>query len=155
MYKTNEVICVCCKCKREFPCKALGRTELEANFKLRDMLNRSKCPDCIKESIEARALAIAEEYNLPHIVGYTDKQIAFAFSLRSRYVAAHFNEIKYVREELEKIDPAKIKNAAEKRGLEPADCVEQAFAQIGALKPYICAVESSAPKIIEVLNNKV
>lgn len=148
---TVEVTCTCKECKQEFTCKAECRDEIEANFKYSKFQNRAICPECVKKENMRKAEEQAKKYKLPVIIGYTDRQIAYASSLRNQYIQKHASEIQYVQEQLEKINPAMISSAAEKRGIDPSLCVEQAFMQIGAGKAYVCLREKSAKRIIEVL----
>lgn len=56
--------------------------------------NCTTCPECWKKEQDEKGKALAAEYNLPEITGISDKQIAYAETLRARYMLNSDCELK-------------------------------------------------------------
>ena len=86
-----------------FSCGHTGEVQLFGSNKDRERKIKwyeesALCPECYKRQQEERCKALAAEYNLPEITGVSDKQIAFAESLRGRYLTNYEAELEKLTE---------------------------------------------------------
>lgn len=84
-----------------FSCGHTGEVQLFGSNKDRERKIKwyeesALCPNCYKKQQEERGKELAAEYNLPEITGVSDKQIAFAESLRGRYLTSSEAELTFI-----------------------------------------------------------
>lgn len=145
-----EVECVCSKCQKIFIFKKECHNGLDAEKARRYALkHRDTCPECYAAEQHQLAMDRAVALNLPEIRGRTEKQISFAFSLRDKYITSHEVGIRYAMTQLDKVNPNRIPPAAQKRGLEEEECVEEAFRRVDLHKEFLCLTESDARILID------
>ena len=152
---TTEIECVCSNCRKVFICKKECRNGLEAEkFRAYALKHRNICPSCYSAEQQRQAQNRAVALDLPIIIGKTDKQVAFAFSLRDRYISSHEESIHYAMKQMEKINPTQIPAAARKHGVSEEKCVAEAFRRINLYIEFLCLTEASARTLIDALNNR-
>lgn len=150
-----EVECVCHICRKIFLFKKECHNGLEAERVNRyARKHRDTCPACYAEAQQQLAQNRAVALNLPEIVGRSEKQISFAFSLRDKYISAHESSIQYTLKQLDKINPNRIPPVAQKHGIDEEMCVEEAFRRIDLYKEFLCLTENNAQLLIEALTYK-
>lgn len=144
---------ICGVCGNTFTTKRECHNMLEAELLEHKLQRRRKpiCPDCYRKSKNKEAIERAAQLQLPEIIGRTDKQIAYAFSLRDSYICAHRGQFNRTKQEFEKIHPYKIPVTAIKYGLPEDECVAEAFRRVGLYQAYICLAEINAQIIIDNL----
>ena len=151
-----EVECVCSKCKNPFIVRKECHNKLDAEI-LEDKLSRRRkpvCPACFKKEQALGAVEMAAKMGLPELIGRTEKQISYAFSLRNSYILQHQGEIKTVKKELGKINPTLIAAVAEEYGISEEECIYQACKEMGIHKGYSCLEEVNAQRLIDILTKE-
>lgn len=114
------------------------------------------CPECYKRQQEERCKALAAEYNLPEITGVSDKQIAFAESLRGRYLTSSERELEKLTEimhELRTEHRAELDAMLAKLGQTEDEFFAQRSHKRGLGKAYTVLTTGEARQIIDTLNN--
>ena len=114
------------------------------------------CPECYKRQQEERGKALAAEYNLPEITGVSDKQIAFAESLRGRYLTNYEHELEKLTEimhELRTEHRAELDAMLTKLGQTEDEFFAQRSHKRGLGKAYTVLTTGEARQIIDALNN--
>ena len=115
------------------------------------------CPECYKKQQEERGKALAAEYNLPEITGVSDKQIAFAETLRGRYLTSYsINDLKKLTEimhELRTEHRAELDAMLTKLGKTEDEFFAQRSHERGLGKAYTVLATGDALQIIDALNN--
>lgn len=114
------------------------------------------CPDCYKKQQEERGKELAAEYNLPEITGVSDKQIAFAETLRTRYLTSSEHEFKKLTEimhELRTEHRAELDAMLTKLGKTEDEFFAQRSHERGLGKAYTVLTTGDARQIIDALNN--
>lgn len=145
-----QVTVECKECGNPFVVQKECQTRLDAENAERKLRRRKTCPDCYKKQQGQRSLKRVEKMNLPEITG-SEKQIAFAFSLRDRYITKNMAQIALARSKLQKIEPQALAEAARENGMSEKRCVEKAFWDIGLYREYLCLAESNARILIDNL----
>ncbi|MGN1075066.1 MAG: hypothetical protein ACI4QB_08755, partial [Eubacteriales bacterium] len=84
--------CRCATCGKTFTVEKTCRNRRDADsYEAWASEHMTECPDCrrlrVKFDAAAKAAPIVWECELPEITGASDKQIAYARDLRSRYLA--------------------------------------------------------------------
>lgn len=114
------------------------------------------CPECYKQQQEERGKELAAEYNLPEITGVSDKQIAFAETLRTRYLLnyeAELNKLTSLLHELHTEHQAEFEAMLAKLGQPEAEYLAQRTRKMGLGKAYTVLTTGEARQIIDALNN--
>lgn len=114
------------------------------------------CPECYKRQQEERGKALAAEYNLPQITGVSGKQIAFAESLRGRYLTnyeAELNKLTEIMHELRTEHRAELDAMLAKLGQTEDEFFAQRSQKRGLGKAYTVLTTGDARQIIDALNN--
>lgn len=114
------------------------------------------CPDCYKKQQEERGKALAAKYNLPEITGVSDKQIAFAETLRGRYLTNSEHELEKLTEimhELRTEHRAELDAMLTKLGQTEDEFFAQRSCKRGLGKAYTVLTTGDARQIIDALNN--
>ena len=114
------------------------------------------CPECYKKQQEERGKELAAEYNLPEITGVSDKQIAFAESLRGRYLTNYEAELEKLTEimhELRTEHRAELDAMLTKLGQTEDEFFAQRSHKRGLGKAYTVLTTGDARQIIDALNN--
>ena len=145
--------CTCSVCGAKFE-----RVEFKSNRAQADAWKEwaeehfTICPECYQKQQMAKAEALAAELGLPQIAGKSDKQIAYAASLRAKYlVKSGANEIKLVRKLMAVMTPEKVREVAEKNGVSDETVIRRNLEHRALSKAYVAAYESDAGKIIDAL----
>lgn len=152
-----EVELVCKKCKTTFVYKKLCHNRHEAEIAEQRAVRRRKplCPACLRDEQEAAEIVKAAEMGLPELVGRSEKQVSFAFSLRSRYIRKNGAAIRKAQTFLNGIDPARVTEIAEKNGfIDAEDCIAAAFRQRELYLEYLCLTECNAQILIDRLSTQ-
>lgn len=151
---TISVECQCKTCKKTFLFVKECRNGFEAEKKEKwAKRHKDSCPDCYKASQQEEAIRKAEELGLPELIGRSEKQVQFAFSLRNRYIQKNEKLIQKAQAEIDKLNPQSIALLAQQKDMSQEDCVEEAFERVGLRKAYICLVEQSAQTIIDTFTH--
>lgn len=134
-----HVTITCSICGCTFTHRATKHTRSEADsYEAWAIANITTCPDCHrKQQTDSAAIKVADELAalgiaLPKVSGVSDKQVAYAESVRTRYLATNIKRIKnwqiYMQTISDEAKYAEYAAACEKAGI----TAEQAFAQIRA-----------------------
>lgn len=154
--ETVQVELQCKKCGEFFTVKKMCHTKLDAEIEERRISKRRNpvCPNCFKKEKLEMAIEKAGKMGLPELIGSTDKQISFAFSLRDRYIEKNPYKISKARAELDAIKQQNIQPVTENRGYETEDdCVADAFRRLDLFEAYLCLTEPNASRIILYLKD--
>lgn len=114
------------------------------------------CPECYKKQQEERGKALAAEYNLPEITGVSDKQIAFAETLRTRYLInseAELQKLTTLLHELHTEHQTEFEAILANLGQPEAEYLAQRTRKMGLGKAYTVLTTDEARQIIDALNN--
>ena len=114
------------------------------------------CYECYKKQQEERGKELAVKYNLPEITGVSDKHIAFAESLRVRYLTSSEHELKKLTEimhELRTEHRADLDAMLTKLGQTEDEFFAQRSHKRGLGKAYTVLTTGEARQIIDALNN--
>ena len=144
-----------------FSCGHTGEVQLFGSNKDRERKIKwyegsALCPECYKRQQEERCKALAAEYNLPEITGVSDKQIAFAESLRGRYLTNYEAELEKLTEimhELRTEHRAELDAMLAKLGQTEDEFFAQRSHERGLGKAYTVLTTGEARQIIDALNN--
>ena len=144
-----------------FSCGHTGDVQLFGTNKDRERKNKwyaqsALCPECYKKQQEERGKGLAVKYNLPEITGVSDKQIAFAESLRGRYLTSSEHELKKLTEimhELRTEHRAELDAMLTKLGQTEDEFFAQRSHERGLGKAYTVLTTGEARQIIDALNN--
>ena len=144
-----------------FSCGHTGEVQLFGSNKDRERKIKwyeesALCPECYKRQQEERCKALAAEYNLPEITGVSDKQIAFAESLRGRYLTNYEAELEKLTEimrELRTEHRAELDAMLTKLGKTEDEFFAQRSHKRGLGKAYTVLTTGDARQIIDALNN--
>lgn len=114
------------------------------------------CPECYKKQQEERAKALAAEYNLPEITGVSDKQIAFAEILRTRYLInyeAELNKLTSLLHELHTEHQTEFEAILANLGQPEAEYLAQRTRKMGLGEAYTVLTTGEARQLIDALKN--
>lgn len=145
-----------------FSCGHTGEVQLFGSNKDRERKIKwyeesALCPECYKKQQEERGKELAAEYNLPEITGVSDKQIAFAETLRGRYLTSYsINELKKLSEimhELRTEHRAELDAMLTKLGQTEDEFFAQRSHKMGLGKAYTVLTTGDARQLIDALNN--
>ena len=144
-----------------FSCGHTGEVQLFGSNKDRERKIKwyeesALCPECYKRQQEERCKALAAEYNLPEITGVSDKQIAFAESLRGRYLTNHEAELEKLTEIMHAprtAPPADLDAILTQLGQTEDEFFAQRSHKRGLGKAYTVLTTGDARQIIDALNN--
>ena len=144
-----------------YSCGHTGEVQLFGSNKARERTTKwyeasALCPECYKKQHAERCQALAAEYNLPEITGVSDKQIAFAESLRGRYLTSSEHELKKLTEimhELRTEHRAELDAMLAKLGQTEDEFFAQRSHKRGLGKAYTVLTTGDARQIIDALNN--
>lgn len=152
-----EVDLLCKGCGETFTFKKVCQNKIDADIVKQNMIKRRRplCPKCQRKEQEAANMEKAAKLGLPELMGRSEKQIAYAFSLRNRYACKHEGTIRRAQKYLENMDWDKAEAIYAERGFPSAEAlVTEAFRQKGMYPAYLCIAETSAQTIIDVLSQK-
>lgn len=151
-----EVSLICSKCGNTFEIKKECHNRLDAEMAETQLQRRRKpiCPACFKKMKQTQANEDAKRLGLPEIIGCTDSQIAFAFSLRASFCERNIGQIQRASAELNKINPEKLSITAQKYDTDADTLLLDTFTKLGLRKAYICLTEINASKLISILLEK-
>ena len=144
-----------------FSCGHTGEVQLFGTNKDRERKIKwyeesALCPECYKKQQEERGKELAVKYNLPEITGVSDKQIAFAETLRTRYLINSEHELKKLTEimhELRTEHRAELDAMLTKLGQTEDEFFAQRSHKRGLGKAYTVLTTGDARQIIDALNN--
>ena len=110
------------------------------------------CPECYQKQQMAKAEALAAELGLPQIAGKSEKQIAYAASLRAKYLLKNgAAEIGRVRKLMAAMTPKKVREIADKNGVSDETVIRRNLEHRALSQAYVAAYETDAGKIIDAL----
>lgn len=158
-----SAVCTCKVCGKEFAKEKICYNRREAdNFEEWAKENCTECPDCYKARIEAEQVeksgALKEKYNLPEIVGVSEKQTAYANSLRDEYIAFRskdsfgvslFERMCEMRDELNQ-NPDRVARKSAQMGLTEREYIENKIKRCYPTE-YKLLTMTNAGEIIELL----
>ena len=144
-----------------FSCGHTGEVQLFGTNKDRERKIKwyeesALCPECYNKQQEERGKELAVKYNLPEITGVSDKQIAFAESLRGRYLTNYEAELEKLTEimhELRTEHRAELDAMLTKLGQTEDEFFAQRSHERGLGKAYTVLTTGEARQIIDALNN--
>lgn len=112
------------------------------------------CSECYKKQQRERDKELAAKHNLPEITGVSDKQIAYADSLRSSYLRAFDDELDKLAKMLDELRTerrAELDAMLTERGQSEAEFLDQCMREIGMIKAYTVLTTGDARRIIDTL----
>lgn len=150
-------ICTCAKCGETFQKSKTGffNTEDAHRWEEWAVENCTTCYDCYQKEQLQKGYELVKELNLPALTGKSEKQIAYAETLRAKFVIdkTHFDSIDSLRHSAEYFE----KKATE-RGMseeERATIREQYLLSVAKKysfqRAYAILYESDAGKLIDAL----
>lgn len=149
--------CKCSKCGATFTKTAIKYNREQADsWKAWAEENCKTCPDCWKQEQDEAGKELAAEYNLPQITGVSEKQIAYAESLRARYLTDSEHELKQLSEMLHELHTehqAEFEAMLAKLGQSEAEYLAQRTRKMGLGKAYTLLTTGESRQIIDALNN--
>lgn len=154
--ETIQIDLQCKSCGETFTVKKMCHTKLDAEIETRRISKRRNpvCPNCFKKEKLKVAIEKASKLGLPEIIGTTDKQISFAFSLRDRYIENNPYKFNRAKMELDAIMQQNIQPVTERRGYEDKDaCMADAFRRLDLYEAYLCWTEPNASSLILYLKD--
>lgn len=96
--------CKCSKCGATFTKTAIKYNREQADsWKAWAEENCTTCPDCWKQEQDEAGKELAAEYNLHQITGVSEKQIAYAETLRARYMLSSEYELKRLSKSIQEL----------------------------------------------------
>ena len=149
----SKLTLTCQTCGQEFERITFHRNRTTANqYDDWARENITECPDCYNRRLYAEQDAI---YHFPPITGMSDKQIQYAETVRTRYVARNAKELAQAAKEIEKLKPDAIRQYAESH-----DCTEEhtrrlLFKKFYLLHAYIILTSGKATDILDSRNNEI
>lgn len=145
--------CTCSVCGAEFSKVAFKNNRAQADsWKEWAEEHYTICPECYRKQQTAKGEALAAELGLPQITGKSDKQIAYAVSLRAKFLArGGASEIGQVRQLMAAMTPEKVHAAAEKNGVDDETVIRRNLEYLALVQAYVAAYETDAGKIIDAL----
>ena len=151
-----EVECVCKLCQQKFTVKKQCRDMLDVEIQCKKISNRRSpiCPKCYRAEKDAADMKYIDSLGLPDLIGGSSRQIDYADSLRKKYIMAHLAQITRVRNELLRVNPSLLANAATANGVYEEDYLEDALDRVGLKAAYLCVTEINAQRLIDHLKNE-
>lgn len=152
-----KVEITCTHCGKTFEARKTCYNRKDAdNYEAWALENISLCPECraAQKAAEQEAAAQRIAEALPTIEGVSDKQIAFAASLRAKYIANNANEVNEYRMITRKLtaeEQAALEAACKENGIDPAEAVRYTIKEMQLEKIEAALTETSARKIIDML----
>lgn len=148
--------CTCKYCGKQFEKVAFRRNRAEADsFVVWAEHNIDQCPECYKsaqEAVEEKMFdALNEQYNFPAIVGVSDKQKAYADTLRNRYVTGNTEMLARVKQMIYDSSDEIAKMADETGKTEDAIIREALKHHCSMFPAYIVMTSTDASEIIDTL----
>lgn len=148
-----KVEITCTHCGKTFEIRKTCHSRQEADsYEAWARENVTLCPEC--RAAQRKAEQEAKQPTLPTIEGVSEKQIAFAASLRARYITNHPEEVKQyqtITRTLTAEEQAALEAACKANGIDPADAISYTVREMQLEKTEIALTETSARKIIDTL----
>lgn len=117
------------------------------------------CPECYKKHIASekaeRLSAVLEEcgYQLPTLTGVSDKQTAYADTVRTRYLADSLDKIRQYHEGMQAFEDAAYKAKFDAQcadlGLTPEEGINQSLKNARLDKVHLLLTSSSARDVLD------
>ena len=161
-----SVMCKCEKSGKEYKKEKMCCNRAEADsFEEWAKENCTECPECYKARMELlrtqKAKEIKEKYNLPEIVGASEKQVNYANSLRDEYIVcakdsfgvSNFDLIDEMRDELNQY-PDRVAKKSAQMGLTEQEYIEKKISRVYPTE-YKLLTMTNAGEIIEILKFRV
>lgn len=145
-------ICMCATCGTEFEKVAFKRNRTEADsWQEWAEANCDECPECYAKRMAQENAEKVQALGLPEITGKSEKQIRYAFDLRTKYAVNHTKEIRYIKKmfQISQTDEAKTQAAA--AGMTVEEVVKATIEKMHLQSALVCVIETEAHKIIEAL----
>ena len=149
----SKLTLTCQTCGQEFECITFHRNRTTANdYEDWAQKNITECPDCYNRRLYAEQDAI---YHFPPIAGVSDKQIKYAETVRTRYVAQNTNQLAQAAEKIKSIDPEAMRQYAEARECTEEHAKRLFFKKLHLLHAYIILTSGKATDILDSRNNEI
>ena len=145
-------ICMCATCGIEFEKVAFKRNRTEADsWQEWAEANCDECPECYAKRMAQENAEKVQALGLPEITGKSEKQIRYAFDLRTKYAVDHTKEIRYIKKmfQIAQTDEAKAQAAA--AGMTVEEVFKATIEKMHLQSALVCVIETEAHKIIEAL----
>lgn len=157
-------VCVCPECGKTYERRIDGWNRADAeNRKSYAENHPGLCPLCWKKEQQGKAAneaaALKAKYQLPDIVGVSDKQTVYADRLRYKFAADnehYMNELPYIINNLK--DASFVAAKAQECNKTPEELKSLVLAELNGnilyRRAYAMLTKSSAREIIDNLNNQ-
>lgn len=153
------VTCRCNICGREFTHTKTCQNRRDAeDYEHWVQWHITQCPDCYaaemrhnKEEKMKKAMSELSDFNLPAIVGVSDKQIAYAEKLRIKTLTDNMATAHYIIDLLEQIDEEKMSELCILHEKTREEIIMEEMKTMHFDKVYIALYNKDAKKIIEAL----
>lgn len=148
--------CKCEKCGKEFvKVKICGNRKEADSFEEWAKENCTECPDCYAERVKAerdnKADELIKEFGWAEIEGVSEKQIAYAKSLRNKYITVNADNIRKAEEAIASTPIEEVEAFAKQNGTTVEETVKSGYIYCGVEKAYSLKSEKSARAIIDLL----
>ena len=155
-----SVTVTCAECGKAFEHRKTCRNRSEAdNYESWATNHIDTCPECYKKRIAAekaeRLSAVLEEcgYQLPTLTGVSDRQTAYADTVRTRYLAESLDKIRRYHEGMQAFEDADYKAKFDaqcaKLGLNPEEGLSQSLQNAMLDKVHLLLTSSSAREVLD------
>lgn len=150
------VICKCKKCGKDFKVeRVFGNRRLADEWEATAGERYDVCHDCYREQmndeITDKAAMLVNQYNMPEIVGASEKQIKYANDLRAKYLLSNARSIDTMRDKLSKVDPEKLDEYLRKEKVTYEKFAEKMYAEYEIPEAYKLYTMTNASEIINLL----
>lgn len=144
-----------------FSCGHTCEVELFGPYKDRERkikwYEEALCPECYRQQQLVRGKELAAKYSLPEITGVSDKQIAFAETLRARYLTGDsINDLIKLSEMLHELHTehqTEFVAMLARLNQTEAEYLAQRTRKLGLGKAYTLLTTGDARQLINALNN--
>lgn len=149
----SKLTLTCQTCGQEFERITFHRNRSDANqYDDWARENITECPACYNRRLYAEQNAI---YHFPPITGVSNKQIQYAETVRTRYVAQNANQLAQAAEKIKAINPDYIRQYAEAHACTEEHTRRLLFKKFYLLHAYIILTSGKATDILDSRNNEI
>ena len=149
----SKLTLTCQTCGQEFERITFHRNRTTANeYEDWAQKNITECPACYNRHLYAEQDAI---YHFPPITGVSNKQIQYAETVRTRYVAQNAKQLAQAAEKIKAIDPEAMRQYAEARECTEEHAKRLLFKKLHLLHAYIILTSGKATDILGSRNNDI
>lgn len=149
----SKLTLTCQTCGQEFERITFHRNRTTANeYEDWAQKNITECPACYNRHLYAEQDAI---YHFPPITGVSNKQIQYAETVRTRYVARNAKELAQAAKEINLLKPDEIRQYAEAHACTEEHTRRLLFKRFYLLHAYIILTSGKATDILDSRNNEI